>query len=244
MNITVFCRREPRHIYFANSLCKHLSIDRIFVEQKSSIFNDERLSNENTFFFGNKEGCFDRSDLICEVFDINCDAIDTYLSQNENLLICTFGCSIIKVDSAFTEKVNILNLHTGILPEYRGVHCTFWALYNNQPDKLGGSIHLINRKIDAVDIMTCVFPHISPNDNEERLFNKTVKLGVEEFVRAACFVNKYKKIIAKPQHPPGNIYFAKDRTKTCEMELESMLKEGLLHTCCLYERIERFYEYY
>ena len=204
MNIAVFCRKEHRHIYFANSLCKHLSIDRIFVEQKSSIFNDRRLSNENTFFFANKEGCFDRSDLIYEVSDINCDAIDAYLSQNKNLLICTFGCSIIKVDSAFTEKVNILNLHSGILPEYRGVHCTFWALYNNQPDKLGGSIHFINRKIDAGDIMTRVFPHISPNDNEESLFNKTIKLGVEEFVRATCLVKKYKKIISILYYAPDN----------------------------------------
>ncbi len=39
-------------------------------------------------------------------------------------------------------KYGVLNLHSGILPEYRGVMATFWAMLNGEPE-IGTSLHFI-----------------------------------------------------------------------------------------------------
>ncbi len=242
MKIAIFCAGEPRHIHFANKICNCLPVSRIFIEQVPSIYDDARLKREAEFFLKTAKPHFDKNVLVYKVTDINCDGIATYLSHEDNILVCTFGCSIIKLDNAFRKGIIILNLHSGILPQYRGVHCVFWALYNREPDMLGGSIHLINKKIDAGGVMARVFPSISADDNEESLFNKTIMLGVEEFVRVATFIYEHGTPFAKPQSRLGRLYLAKDRTKRCESELNDMLQGGLLSALHRKERIERFYE--
>ena len=42
----------------------------------------------------------------------------------------------------------IYNVHTGVLPDYRGAFVNFWKILNND-DKYGVTIHQINEKIDA-----------------------------------------------------------------------------------------------
>ena len=243
MKIAIFCAGDPRHIYFANKLCGHLPISRIFVEEKPSIYDGGRMKREADFFFGSPEGpSFDRNELVLRINDINCTDVESYLSSEINMLICTFGCSIIKMESAFRKGIDILNLHSGILPEYRGVHCVFWALYNREPDMVGGSIHLINRRIDAGEIMAKVFPAVSREDNEETLFNKVIKLGVDEFTQAAGFIYTYGSPVSQPQRLRGRIYFVQERTEARELELDAMLRDGLLEEVHCQKRIERFYE--
>lgn len=241
MKIIIFCSGDPRHLYFANNLCRHLPVEGVFLEEKVSIYNSERLKREADFFFGITEPDFKRTDLIRKIADINSEDIDNYLLKKDNLLVCTFGCSMIRIHNAFKNGVHILNLHSGILPQYRGVHCVFWALYNKEPDMVGGSIHFINRKIDAGNIIARVFPAISPQDDEESLFNKTIKLGTEEFIKAACFIHKYGVPQGEIQSKHGKNYLARERTENYESGLEKILKNGLLSQFRQKQRVERFY---
>ena len=50
---------------------------------------------------------------------------------------------ILKQQVIDTAKYGVLNLHSGILPAYRGVMATFWALLNGD-DKLGTTLHFID----------------------------------------------------------------------------------------------------
>ena len=52
----------------------------------------------------------------------------------------------------------MVNLHGGLSPEYRGADCTFWALYNGEPENVGCTLHYINEGIDTGDLIA----HISP----------------------------------------------------------------------------------
>lgn len=242
MKIAIFCRNEPRHIYFANALIKRFPIDRVFVEEKSSIYMKQRLRNEAFFFFKNKEPAFLKEELLRRTSDINDGVVNEYLAKAGNLLVCVFGCSIIKMEKAFDKNVRMVNLHSGIVPQYRGVHCVFWALYNKEPDLVGCSIHLLNRRIDNGDILVQAFPGISADDNEETLFNKTIKLGVGEFIKAIDFFRSNRRVKFKPQSGYGRIYFSRKRTAAKERRLESMLKQGLLHNFHTSERVNRYYE--
>jgi hypothetical protein len=242
LKILVFCRAEPRHIYFANSICRHLPVDSIFLEKKPSIFDRDKLNIERVFFFGNNKARFANNRIIKYVPDINCEEVSSYLSRYDKLFICTFGCSIIKMDNAFRKNVHILNLHSGILPQYRGVHCVFWALYNKRPDMVGGSVHFVDRGIDSGDVITRIFPAISSNDDETALFNKTIKSSVKEFVKAALVLYRHGNLSGKPQVKVGKVYFAKDRNKLCEAKVGDLLRSGLLSRSLRKEKIEKFYE--
>lgn len=50
------------------------------------------------------------------------------------------------------EKRKFVNIHYSLLPRYRGMHSTVWAILNDEKD-LGMSIHEMNEKIDDGDIL-------------------------------------------------------------------------------------------
>lgn len=47
---------------------------------------------------------------------------------------------------------NCLGGHPGITPDYRGVHSPFWAIYNNEPNKIGYTVFWVDSGIDTGDI--------------------------------------------------------------------------------------------
>lgn len=56
----------------------------------------------------------------------------------------------------------VLNIHYSLLPKYRGLHSTVWAVLNGEP-YLGLSIHLVNEKIDDGPI---VHQYVLNNDGQ------------------------------------------------------------------------------
>ena len=49
---------------------------------------------------------------------------------------------ILRDDAIAIPRHGILNLHSGILPDYRGVMATFWAMLNEEPE-IGATLHRI-----------------------------------------------------------------------------------------------------
>ena len=46
-----------------------------------------------------------------------------------------------------------LNAHPGILPDYRGMDPTFWAILEERFDHVGSTLHLVNQGIDTGAIL-------------------------------------------------------------------------------------------
>lgn len=57
-----------------------------------------------------------------------------------------------------------INLHMGIAPFYRGASCNMWALYDDRPDLVGATIHLLSPGLDSGDILFQVLPPAQPYD--------------------------------------------------------------------------------
>jgi methionyl-tRNA formyltransferase len=96
-------------------------------------------------------------------------------------VIAVFGTSLIKSELLNRGRLGLLNLHGGLSPHYRGADCTFWALYNGEPDQVGCTLHFINPGIDTGDLIAHVRPAVKEGDTEFELFWRTVKDSAEVY---------------------------------------------------------------
>ena len=96
---------------------------------------------------------------------------------------------IIKKDIIESAKY-ILNAHPGILPKYRGVDVHKWALINEEFNKIGCTIHLVDKGVDTGKI-------ISVSQNNSSRFNNIYELI--DLLHESCALNMatiVKKIIS------------------------------------------------
>ena len=82
--------------------------------------------------------------------NINSEEGLTKLSATKPDLILSirFG-QILKAEAISAPEMGVINLHSGLLPAYRGVMASFWAMLNQAP-QIGTTVHWItDPKIDA-----------------------------------------------------------------------------------------------
>lgn len=70
---------------------------------------------------------------------------DFFTEINPDLVISIRFSYIFKQPELSISKYGVINLHSGILPYYRGIMASFHALYDNQ-DNLGTTLHFIDDK--------------------------------------------------------------------------------------------------
>ena len=69
-------------------------------------------------------------------------------TQPDLILSIRFG-QILKAEAISAPEIGVINLHSGLLPAYRGVMASFWAMLNQAPE-IGTTVHWItDPKIDA-----------------------------------------------------------------------------------------------
>lgn len=264
LSVVILCGQSPRHIYFANEVCRfcqplaivqesgsHHFFKKIFnllthpnkLWQKLSRWLRDRKryrgNQEAKFFFGDQEPRLERSDLRIEVPYINDEQVLSIIDRHQPDVILVFGTSLLKGPLLEKGKLGIINLHGGLSPEYRGADCTFWALYNREPEKVGCTIHYINAGIDTGNLIAHVCPEVKENDTELELFWRAVKASTAAYQELLAKLENGEKLGAV-QTSKGKLYQVKDRQSVHERQVDELLKNGLLDGIQLEERINWF----
>ena len=99
-----------------------------------------------------------------------------------------------------------LNLHPALLPKYRGVSPIFWALVNGE-EKVGLTIHYIEKKVDSGDILMQKEIPIQAGDTEDSLFWKSALLG-NKLLTAVFEEMKKGSPKRRPQNSEEATYFS------------------------------------
>jgi methionyl-tRNA formyltransferase len=60
---------------------------------------------------------------------------------------------IVKKQVLSIPSIGTLNAHPGILPYYRGIDCPKWAIYHNDYDNIGCSVHWVDQHVDTGNII-------------------------------------------------------------------------------------------
>jgi hypothetical protein len=166
MKIAVFTSNQPRHLSLINSMAD-IAEEVIAVQEC------------NTVFPGQVADFFRKSPIMQEYFQHVIDAEQSVFGQvgfaRPNVrqlpirmgdlgmldpallapalaadVIIVFGASYIKaplVDLLIERRA--VNIHMGVSPYYRGSSCNFWALYDDNPQLVGATIHFLTRGLDS-----------------------------------------------------------------------------------------------
>ncbi len=264
LSVIILCGQSPRHLYFANQLskaCLPLAIvqegghDAPIKKIIGLLLNPAKFRNkvwrwlrdrkrytgnkEAQFFFGADTPTLDREDIKVVVPHINHPSVSDIVDQYAPDLILVFGTSLIKGDLLAKGRLGMINLHGGLSPEYRGADCTFWALYNQEPEKVGCTIHYINAGIDTGNIIAHVSPEIKETDDELTLFWRAVHHSVDTFVELLDRLEK-GEVFGVKQTDKGSLYQVKDRSLQHERKLDGLLCNGLLKNLNLGKRVSWF----
>ena len=174
MKITVFTSNQPRHISLINSLASIANkvyaiqeCNTVFPGEIKDFFDNSDVMN--TYFkhvrdaekevFGEISFLDNVSHLAIKSGDLNKVNRDILAPALDSDVYVVFGASYIKgwlIDYLVEKKA--INIHMGVSPYYRGSSCNFWAAYDNHPELVGATIHLLSKGLDSGDMLYHALP--------------------------------------------------------------------------------------
>lgn len=103
-------------------------------------------------------------------------------------------------------QYGVINLHSGVLPQYRGVMATFRAMLNGDSD-IGSTLHFItDRGVDTGDILSI---ETRPLNTQHSYLLNVLRLypqGCKQILRAVSAINNTQPLINRPQQGDAKYY--------------------------------------
>lgn len=263
LSVMILCGRSPRHLYVANRLCESARPVAIVQEtgmqwsakkivrtlrrgglwrKASRLLRDRRRFRgdaEARFFFGTQPARLVRRELLLEVSNINHPDVVALEGRLQPDVIAVFGTSLIHGPLLSSGRLGIFNLHGGLSPKYRGADCTFWALFNGEPDQVGCTLHRIDNGIDTGTLIAHICPEVDEGDGELTLFWRAVRDSAEVYAEMLERLARGERV-GEPQREWGRLYQVKDRTWRAERQLAARMRDGLLRGLHLPARVRWF----
>ncbi len=119
-----------------------------------------------------------------------------------------------------------INIHHGILPDYRGTMCDLYALYEGRP--AGFSIHKMEVKIDSGIILKTkevTRPHSPSSKNfSQHIFNSSKVEGLE-LSRLLKTISTNKLLPIEQENKSNNIIYTKNPHFS---QIRKMIKKGMI----------------
>jgi methionyl-tRNA formyltransferase len=251
LKLMILCGRSARHLYVANALCGAGEVVAIVQEQGGEWTLKKLLSRlrpgnlarrawrwlrdrrrysgnpEARYFFPADTPRLDRADVLRVVPHINHPDLVELARELQPDLICVFGTSLIRSELLREGRLGIVNLHGGLSPEYRGADCTFWALHNGEPEKVGCTLHYIDAGIDTGRLIAHVSPEVREGDGELELFWRAVRDSAAVYAEAVAKLAN-GEALGTAQPGRGRLYQVRQRSLRAERMLAARLASGML----------------
>ena len=263
LSLMILCGTSPRHLYVANRLCASGRPLAIVQERTRSVdlakvlrqiasgqlwrkgwrwLRDRRRyadGREARFFFESKPPQLLRTDLRIEVPSVSHPDVVALADRLKPDVIAVFGTSLIRGPLLEKGRLGIFNLHGGLSPRYRGADCTFWALYNGEPEQVGCTLHRIDSGIDTGMLVAHVCPEVREGDDELTLFWRAVKDSADAYAEMLDRLERGQSL-GKPQGAKGRLHQVKHRGMREERQLAQRMRDGLLRGLHLPQRVRWF----
>jgi methionyl-tRNA formyltransferase len=111
-----------------------------------------------------------------------------------------FGKSILSIPN-----LKCLNVHAGMLPKYRGINPSFWALLN-QEKKSAVTVHFINEEIDAGDIIQQDIFAIDGIQSLHTVYTKILEIAPNTILKSLINIKEGKVKTVKNERSDSTYY--------------------------------------
>ncbi len=240
MKITVFTSNQPRHISLINKLS--VICDEVYAIQecntvvpgqvedffkKSQVMQDyfsQVMAAEEKFFKSKDFLHTNVRSLSIKNGDLNFLTKKELLPALDSNVYVIFGSSFIKGWLIkFLIENKALNIHMGLSPYYRGSSCNFWALYDNNAEYVGATVHLLSEGLDSGPILY----HCLPNLKKETPFEFTMKsvLAAQESLVSKIKQNEINSIDAVKQKKNEEVRYTINKDFTDQVALDFLNKK-------------------
>lgn len=188
-----------RHTFVANALASQLEIVGVWQEEKSfqpltyaaspdeetviTRHFDARDASEEAYFAEHREV----HAPVRRLPPGGCNAVAEIEAMRRMRpdVVLVFGTGLLKQPFIDAFSGNIINIHLGLSPYYRGAGTNFWPLVNGEPEYCGATIHFLDIGVDTGPIITHVRPQIRSGDGPHDIGNKTIVAAADALAAAA-----------------------------------------------------------
>lgn len=175
---------------------------------------------------------FANPELVTNVAGINTkEGIVAVRASNPDALLI-YGTGIVG-SRVLSESVHApLNMHTGISPTYRGSHCAFWPLHNEELEMLGATVHECTSDIDGGAIYGTRHATLEPTDQIFSVFGRCVKAGTDLYVET-CQKLIAGELVGETQDlSQGVEYRSQMKGLRAELRVRRLIRDGLIRRFC------------
>ena len=142
-------------------------------------------------------------------------------------VVFVFGTGLLQSSVIEPFAGQIINIHLGLSPYYRGAGTNFWPLVNREPEYVGATIHYLDEGIDRGPILAHARPQIARDDGPHDLGNKTIVAAVPAAL-AAAVAHVSGEARAVPQWTSGRLYQRKDFSAAAVQRLYRNFETGMI----------------
>lgn len=94
-------------------------------------------------------------------------------------VICILGGTAPAREIIDIPTSGVINIHTGLIPDYRGVRSAEWAILNDNLENLAATVHFVKAEADRERIIAQEAVEVEADDDEVSLECKLIHAGIE-----------------------------------------------------------------
>lgn len=246
--ILIICGNLIKHKYFAIKLLKKFKNSNVIFENypkkishnytphRSKILTEhfEKVKfYEEKYFkkFYKKNNKFLKKRTLFKIKkgSINSEKVFRNIKKISPNLIVLNATSLVKRKLVNSFKNKIINVHSGLIPYYRGAGCNVWTFFNKELEYTGVTVHFINEKIDDGKIIIQEQSNFKKNDNTHTIGCKNAKLSSKISIEAIKYLIKKPGFKGKRILTRKNlVFYKKDFNEKVVKKINELIKIGLV----------------
>ena len=242
IRVVILTSDNIRHCWVANIISEHLNTVLIVTENKPKIYSDmmekSQIINRHfrtnslyeELYFGNTRTFPNVPVLSMPRGSINKEDVVAYVKKQNPDLILLYGTSVLKEMWFETFKRDVVNMHLGLSPYYRGSNTNFWPMYYREPEYVGVTIHIATPDVDAGEIICQIRPSIKVSDTLYDINMDTIKQGAYAFLHGSIAYHDGRKSISQRALYNGDERICKKRdlTENAVLKVFENFNSGML----------------
>lgn len=140
-------------------------------------------------------------------------------------VIFVSGAPVLRPEVFTIPRLGTLNLHYGVAPDYRGEDTLFWAMVRGDHERLGVTLHTVDRGVDTGQLLAHGFPRRRGGESESEMWALCADLGAR-IATVVLDTLDGRPLSGMPQPAGGRQYFRRERTPVWDLKHRAMRALG------------------